>query len=162
MWHKLLLGLGLFALASVCEAGFSFDKTLTLNDGQGGQFVAHSSGDVSADAGSNVSNGSFTGFHPRAEASATINGTLDRAAARDGDVRDVSYDGNLVMTGAGAAGDPASTTLTLVFKGLSVHRSRDGVVLTGTVNVNGRDVPAAALPRPVRAILVRLVALFGI
>ncbi|MGD9583454.1 MAG: hypothetical protein AB7V26_07265 [Lysobacterales bacterium] len=158
MWHKLLLGLGLFAIASVSEAGFSFDKTLSINDGQGGQFVSHSTGEVGADAGNTVSNGTFSQFHPRAESSASINGTLDRQAVRDGEVRDVSYDGNLVLSGDASTG--TATTLTLLFDDLVVHHDPDGVVLTGTVNVNGRDVPAASLPRPIRATLVRLVGLF--
>jgi len=158
MLSRLLLGLGLFAIASVSQAGFNFDKTLSINDGQGGQFQSHSSGDVAADSGTNVSNGTFTHFHPRAESTATIDGTLDREAVRDGELRDVSYDGNLVLIGDASSGPAA--TLTLVFNDLVVHRDGDGATLSGNITINGRELPAESTPRRVRAILLRLVGLF--
>lgn len=163
MFSKSFWSIALLVLASTANAALTFDKSVTVADGQGGQFAAHSTGSLGGETGSRLTESNFTAFHPGADRPATVDGFINRDASHDGDVIDVSYDGNLTLANLG--NDPAGAPrppISIQFTDLLVHRSPDGVTLEGTVIVNGTSVDANAVPRLVRGIVVRLIGLLAL
>ena len=163
MFSKSLLSIALLVLAATANAALTFDKSVTVADGQGGQYAAHTTGSRGGETSARLSEATFTAFHPGADRPATVDGFINREANRDGDVADVSYDGNLTLANLG--NDPAGTprpAITIQFTDLLVHRGEEGVTLEGTVIVNGTSFDANAAPRVVRGIVVRLIGLFAL
>ncbi len=160
---KTILASALFIVASTAQAGFEYTRDTTVRDELNGQFRMTAAGVIGEEDGSRLAEGRYTNFHPRNEATNVLDGTVTREAFRDGDMVAVSYDGNLTLTTAATgngSGNPQSRTTTIAFTDLTIERAEEGVTISGSVLVNGQSVDAAALPRPIKAVIVNALRLF--
>ena len=164
---KTLIASALLIAASTASAGFEYTRDTTVRDELNGQFRMTAAGVIGEEDGTRLAEGRFINFHPRNEATNVLDGTVTREAIRDGDMVTVSYDGSLTHTaaapgnGSGSGnGNPQSRTTTIAFTDLTVERAEEGVTIAGSVLVNGQSVDAAALPRPIKAVIVNALRLF--
>lgn len=147
--------------AASAHAALHYDSSTTLTDSAGGNMITHSVGDFGAESGSGRGDATFNNFAPR-DGGGSVNGSMSRNREREGDLVSVSYAGNLILNlPASSGGQPARTT-TVVFTDVSVARSEEGRTISGTITINGREVPAADAPRSIIAILIGLVKLMGV
>jgi hypothetical protein len=141
---------------SASSQAITFNKEVTVADGRGGQMVAVTSGDLSSAGAARSTDASFRNFQPQADG-ASINGALNREFRRDGRDSESVLNGSLTVTPGANAQNPQ--VLNIVIADLRVLREGDGPQLSGSITVNGQTVPADRLPKPLRALLRRLVGL---
>lgn len=141
---------------SAASQAITLNKEVTVADGRGGQMVAVTSGEMSATGAARSTDASFSNFQPQAEGG-SVSGTLNREFRRDGRDSESLLNGSLTVTPGANATDPK--VLDIVITDLRVVREGEGPQLSGNVTVNGQNVPAERLPKPLRTLLRRLVAL---
>lgn len=157
----LLSSLFALGLASSASAALHVDSTTTLTDAAGGAMVSHTRGDIGSESGNALSEASFLNFSPR-QRGGSVNGSLRRMRERDGELISQSYSGNLSLVIPADNSGQEARTLTLSFDDVTVVRSEEGRTLSGTLVINGREVPANEAPRSIIAILIGLVRLMRV
>jgi len=148
----------LVALSQSAQAALSVERSVTVTDDHGGTLVMISSGSRDALGGESTTTASFTAFQPSADRR-RVDGEVVRSRVRSADTVETAYDGTLEI--ATPAGSTAPDRLdTLVFQGLTVTRTGDGPVLSGSILFNGKQIDAGALPPKARRLLARTLRFF--
>jgi len=155
--NKLLFTSALSALLLLANAtqAMTLSKEVTVADGRGGQMVAVTSGELDAASAARSTDASFSHFQPQADGG-SVSGSLNREFRRDGGDTESLLNGVLVVTPGANAANPQLLNIEIV--DLRVRRQGDGPELSGSVRVNGQNVPAERLPKALRTLLRRLVA----
>jgi hypothetical protein len=157
----LLSSLFALCLATSANAALHVDSTTTLTDAAGGTMVSHTTGDIGSETGSALSEASFLNFSPR-QKGGSVNGNLSRTRERDGELITQNYSGNLSLVIPADGNGQEARTVTLQFDDVTVVRSEEGRTISGTLVINGREVPADEAPRSIIAILIGLVRLMQV
>jgi hypothetical protein len=137
-------------ISASAMAGLDITRMTTVVDDLAGSYTVTKSGRLENQSFTGTSLTEFNQFHPAAsDSNASITGVISKTVSRGGGELNTTSDGSFTV-----AGDENSWAV--AFTGLNVQADADGVVLSGTVEVNGENYDAADLPEALAGLLRRV------
>ncbi|MFC3193090.1 hypothetical protein ACFODZ_02435 [Marinicella sediminis] len=147
---KLTLIITCSLLSASAMAGFDITRMTTVVDDFSGSYTVTRSGRLENMNFSGNTLTEFNQFHPGTnDNNAALTGVISKTITRGGGQLNTSADGEFTVS-------TDDNSHAVSFTGLEVFADADGVVLSGTVTVNGTDYDAADLPEVLAGLLRRV------